>query len=179
MNVMSGHGQERWRHHSSPVCSALSPPLCSQTSARCWNGERTEQCQGSDRQREFSVILVNERKVRREKKVGRQRRGTTCEKNWGESEEELKCGWEKGEVSGHRAHHCIAHKPLVTGHRRWCTHTLQSTGTVAPHTCSHTFSSLQHLTPAALLLTDIFSLFFISDSVFPRCLVHKQACAYT
>lgn len=72
MNVMSGHGQARWRHHLSSVGFALAPcllhapprfpqptliwaereldlqgrlvpPLCSQTSARRRYGDRAEQ----------------------------------------------------------------------------------------------------------------------------------------
>lgn len=87
------------------------------------------------------------------------------------------------EYTGHRAHHCAAYKPQVTGHARWDTHThtnldKHTVYTLSAHeeslthslsqrhTCSHTFSSLQHLTPAALLLTDIFSPFRLSVSVF-------------
>lgn len=117
---------------------SLFPPLCSQTSVRRRYGGRAEQrwCWPVSlftedvREGEFhNVVCMNERHVRR---WCGERRWHTCGEDKGEAEEvgggNLSVVGKRVKLvdtgqSGHRAHHCKTHKPAMTGHRRWYTHT--------------------------------------------------------
>lgn len=161
------------------------------------NCDRAEQQRCDSRHKDFhDIVCMNERHARR---WCRQRRWHTCGKNKGEEEErELAIGKrvklvDTGQIC-HRACHCTVRKPSTTSHRRWYRHTQPHTHighTLAVHALigheeslphahcalSHTFSSLQHSTPAALLLTDIFA--HIRTYTLSRCRRQEQGDTLT